>query len=217
MTTTIFYLHGFASGPSSKKARFFASRFEQNGGIEIHVPDLNTPTFSEMTISSQVELVTSLVESAEGKIVLIGSSMGGLVATLVSSRSDLVNALVLMAPGFGIEKRWSVLLNKEQLNQWKQKKHASFFHYATATEAYLNYSFVEDLAQHDTRGLQVKVPTIVFHGVRDSVVPIDESINFASLNSHAHLHQLDDDHELITSLDMMWKETYRFLKQNEFL
>jgi len=46
------YLHGFASSPSSRKARFFAERFRELG-IGLEVPDLAEGDFRNLTLSAQ--------------------------------------------------------------------------------------------------------------------------------------------------------------------
>ncbi len=41
---SLIYLHGFASGPMSKKAQFFRRRFEEIG-VEMQIPDLSEGNF----------------------------------------------------------------------------------------------------------------------------------------------------------------------------
>src|SRR5271170_6222131 len=47
------YLHGFASGPGSTKAQYFLAQFQELG-IELHIPDLNQPSFADITVSSRL-------------------------------------------------------------------------------------------------------------------------------------------------------------------
>lgn len=47
------YLHGFASGPQSQKARGLAARFQAQG-LELEIPDLNQGDFSHLTLSRQI-------------------------------------------------------------------------------------------------------------------------------------------------------------------
>jgi len=46
----ILYLHGFASGPSSSKARYFRGRLEA-AGAHVEVPDLAAGDFEHLTLS----------------------------------------------------------------------------------------------------------------------------------------------------------------------
>jgi uncharacterized protein len=53
------YLHGFASGPGSTKARYIQERCRQVG-IELQVPDLNQDNFTDLTVSRQIAQVVDL-------------------------------------------------------------------------------------------------------------------------------------------------------------
>ena len=52
----IVYLHGFASGPSSRKARFFAERFAELG-IGLEIPDLAQGDFARLTTEVDAGIV----------------------------------------------------------------------------------------------------------------------------------------------------------------
>ena len=57
MTRRIVYLHGFASGPDSKKARFFQERFRAEN-MELEIPDLaEEGRFERLTITGQLRVV----------------------------------------------------------------------------------------------------------------------------------------------------------------
>jgi len=78
----IVYLHGFASGPTSKKAQFFRERFAQLG-IGLDIPDLADGDFERLTITGQLGVIE---RASRGEpVTLIGSSMGGYLA----ARSDV--------------------------------------------------------------------------------------------------------------------------------
>jgi predicted esterase YcpF (UPF0227 family) len=99
----IVYLHGFASGPSSKKARFFRERFAELG-IGLEVPDLAEGKFEQLTITGQLQVIE---RTCRGEAVsLIGSSMGGYLAALYAAGHAEVERLVLMAPAFSFPTRW---------------------------------------------------------------------------------------------------------------
>src|SRR5689334_23786387 len=101
--TRIVYLHGFASGPSSSKARYFKEHLEANGA-RVDVPDLAAGDFEHLTISGQISLIEAM---AGGEPVsLMGSSMGGYLASIYASRHPEVRRIVLLAPAFAISRRW---------------------------------------------------------------------------------------------------------------
>src|SRR5579883_3085896 len=205
------YLHGFASGPASKKASFFKERFSERG-VELNVPDLNVPTFRKMTLTSQLDHVDRILTSNQtNQSVLIGSSMGGLVAALSACRSNSVRLLVLLAPGFGIEQRWCDLVDDHRRKQWRETGTIEVFHFASKQNELLDYDFVDDLKNYSSRNMRVSIPTLILHGKHDAVVPIEESVAFKESNPHAELIALEDDHELVNSLDEIWRHVDRFL------
>ena len=206
------YLHGFASGPSSSKAIYFAEKLTEMG-INVLIPDLNQPSFENLTLTSQLAVIEhEVTQLHEEPLLIFGSSMGGLLATIKSATAKNLRALVLMAPGFGLLKRWPAILSKESVDQWRHQGSIDIFHHGLGRNVPLSYHFIEDAQKYQTENLHVQVPTLVFHGQNDTTVPISESQDFARNNpDNVELHTLDDDHQLITSLPNMWQITRQFL------
>jgi pimeloyl-ACP methyl ester carboxylesterase len=210
---SIIYLHGFASGPKSSKAVYFARELSALG-IQILVPDLNAPDFEHLTLTSQLEITRRTLDQIpkERRIVMIGSSMGGLIATLVAPETKNLAGLILLAPGFGLNKRWTSLLGEDALAAWKKNGHAEVFNFAAGKKLPLHYGFFDDISKYETEELRVNVPTLIFHGKADDTVPIFESEAFARRNqNYAKLHTIDDDHQLLSSLEYMWISSKEFL------
>ena len=127
--TEFVYLHGFASGPSSKKAAAFKNKFKEIG-VSLNTPDLEGGNFKNMTLTSQVNIVLDLLDQFQcKKVCLIGSSMGGYLATLVAQRRVEIKATYLMAPGFNFLERWmrSLKLDYDDETCWDPK--IQIFHY----------------------------------------------------------------------------------------
>ncbi|HVY61772.1 MAG TPA: YqiA/YcfP family alpha/beta fold hydrolase [Planctomycetota bacterium] len=104
----IVYLHGFASGPGSVKARDFRRRFAERG-IDLAIPDLNEPGgFEGLTLTRMLGVVRPLAPE-----VLIGSSLGGYTAALLAAREPSVRAVVLMAPAFDFPRRIAPVLGPD--------------------------------------------------------------------------------------------------------
>jgi uncharacterized protein len=206
------YLHGFASGPSSSKAIFFAEKLTELG-INVLIPDLNQPSFENLTLTSQLAVIESAITHLpEAPLLVFGSSMGGLLATIKSSTAKNLRAMVLMAPGFGLLKRWPAILSQASVDQWRQQGSIDIFHHGLGRSLPLRYNFIEDAAKYQTENLRVHIPTLVFHGKNDTTVPITESEDFARNNPHhVVLHALNDDHQLIASLPSMWQTIHQFL------
>ncbi len=209
----VFYLHGFGSSPSSQKAIRFKDMLTENGA-KVEIPDLNFPSFNEMTLSNQIDLVGKQIDQLPeyASIVLIGSSMGGLLASLLSHRSKQISALVLLAPGFGIARRWKQFLNDEEYDAWKKTGAHTFYHHGHDAYLPLSYEFARDMESMETDDLIVDRPCLLFHGMHDKTVPIEESKRFASLNKSVDLRVLDDDHQLLSSVEHMLSESEAFLR-----
>jgi uncharacterized protein len=203
----IVYLHGFASGPTSKKAQFFRQRFAQLG-IGLDIPDLADGNFEQLTIRGQL----GVIERASGgePVTLIGSSMGGYLAALFGARHVEVEKVVLMAPAFCFSTRWPETLGRPTMEEWQHSGVLKIFHYSQGRMVELGYQLIEDGRQYEDYP-QVQQPTLIFHGKNDTVVPADLSVEFARRYPQAQLHLKESDHELLNVLDDMWMETERFL------
>ncbi len=209
------YLHGFASGPASSKAIFFSAQLRQLG-LKVHVPDLSGNSFTTMTLTTQLNLVREIIATVDtDDLFIVGSSMGGLLSVLIANECPKVRSLVLLAPGFGLNRRWNEQLTPDQIAQWKENGLLPVFNHATNSHVPLNYGFIEDVERYKTDQLTVNVPTLVMHGINDTVVPIYESESFYQLNSElVQLNRIDSDHGLLDRLPELWSLTHAFLRDN---
>jgi len=201
------YLHGFASGPGSKKAGFFRSRFAELG-IGLEVPDLAGGDFRGLTITGQLRVIERL--SRGEPVTLIGSSMGGYLAALYAARHAEVQRIVLMAPAFCFLKRWTATLGPAALEKWRASGTFEVFHYGEGRPVPLGYQLIEDAGQYEDYP-DASQPVLIFHGKNDSAVPVEYSEEFAKKHAQAKLQVLNSDHELLNVLDDMWMETSAFL------
>jgi pimeloyl-ACP methyl ester carboxylesterase len=93
---SIFYLHGFASSPTSTKAAYLSERLHRHG-LTLECPDFNQPDFATLTLTRMLEQLDRKI--AKTRATLIGSSLGGTLAILAaSSFGARVERLVLLAP-----------------------------------------------------------------------------------------------------------------------
>jgi pimeloyl-ACP methyl ester carboxylesterase len=204
---TLTYLHGFASGPGSTKARFFAAHLAARGA-KLRVPDL-APDFTHQTITGMLGLVDALLDEAPS--VLLGSSLGGYLAALAAARRPTrVPGLVLFAPAFGFAARWEERVGAETMKRWRERGTAPVHHYGVGRELPLSIDLLDDARRHPPAP-DSRVPTLVFAGRRDESVPLADVERWVAGRPRCELVVYDSGHELTDVLDPMWGRTVRFL------
>ncbi len=201
--TTCIYLHGFASSPHSAKGLFLKQKF-QSQGISLQLPDLNLGDFSQLTLTRQITQVESLLPS--GSVVLMGSSLGGLVAAWVAERNPQVSHLVLLAPAFNFLSHYQQRLGPEALKVWQQQGFRPVFHYHEQREIPLHYQFLEDARQYRDQDLCRPLPTLILHGRGDEVIPIEASRDYGVNRPWVTLVELESDHALTNVQETIWQE-----------
>jgi pimeloyl-ACP methyl ester carboxylesterase len=205
--TRIVYLHGFASGPSSRKARYFFDLLSARG-LEMDIPDLAHGRFSELTVTGMLNVVYG---ATRGKpVVLIGSSLGGYLAALYAARRPEVEKVVLLAPAFSFAKQWAERLGEEKMDEWQESRRMPVFHYGENTTLDLGWQFMRDARQYDDAP-NFSQPGLIFHGANDDVVPVALSQRFAKAHKNVTLRVLQSGHQLTDVMETMGEETLRFL------
>ncbi|XP_037046951.1 uncharacterized protein LOC119081821 [Bradysia coprophila] len=180
------YLHGFASGSGSSKGLLLNKFFkEQLQNVELHLPDLNIPSFEKLSVSEIVKHLKSEMLNNTQQYRLIGSSLGGLVAaTLASEFKDCskIQSLILLCPALDASNRWKAKMAD------------------TKTEQQLHYGFYEDLMKQVQYPL-VDVPLTIVHGTNDDIVPINVSRTYIELLQqngwNNEMIEVNDDHLLM--------------------
>jgi pimeloyl-ACP methyl ester carboxylesterase len=211
----VVYLHGFASSPSSSKARFFKRQFAE-AGVQTDVPQLDSGNFRLLTITGQLAVVDRSVQEAMEQsipgepLVLMGSSLGGYLAALYAARHREIHRVILLAPAFHFPSRFLARFTQEELDHWKHHGSISIFHYGFGEERPLSYQIVEDAAQYEDEP-SFSQPALILHGHHDSVVPAELSEKYARNHPNVRLRLLDSGHELTGVLHPMWKEVKDFL------
>lgn len=89
MTSSILYLHGFASSPASWKVRALADELNtRKQGYRLICPPLS-PVPDEAIAQAE-----AIIESRTGQLTLVGSSLGGYYATWLAEKYLLRAALI---------------------------------------------------------------------------------------------------------------------------
>ena len=207
-----FYLHGFASSAQSTKARYFGDRLAERHRAFV-CPDFNAPNFRTMTMTRMLsQLDQEVGRRADGPVALIGSSLGGTLAILAAEHlAARVDRLVLMAPAVMFAKPGHHLLPPERIDEWRRKGSLPFFHFGAGEERLLDFSFYEDSLRYDAFGTRFNQPALVFQGLSDKSVDPRTVEEFARTRPNVTLSLLEDDHQLIASLPVMWDSIRDFL------
>ena len=217
----IVHLYGFASGPDSDKAQFFRSKFE-SAGLDFHIYDYipNPHEFSNMKIS---ELHNNLHQYMLGsfhneKVILMGSSFGGLLVTLYAHlHPEKVDRLILIAPALRFTAEFITQTLCTSLLKWEKEGETHVEHYRFGAAIPLKYSFLMDLRKNPIpmfSRYKFPIPTIVFHGDNDEVVPAAWSVSFAQSNPRVKTYILKGDHQLLDHKIKIWNEIESEFKIN---
>jgi pimeloyl-ACP methyl ester carboxylesterase len=199
--TKIVYIHGFASSPQSRKAEGFRCALAARGfGME--APAMDRGDFEHLTISGQLSLLEDAIRGE--RVYLIGSSMGGYLASLYAAAHPEAARLVLLAPAFGFAQRWEGRIG--------EPKPVDFvvFHYGDNSMRRVHYRLIDDALRFPPAP-DFTQPALIFHGIHDDVVPVGYSREFAAAHANARLIELDSDHELLDVLDRIVAESVPFL------
>ena len=161
--TTVIFSHGQESGPWGTKIRAMADLVKSLGceADSIDYQGIADPT-------ERVEKCIRECADITDKLVLVGSSMGGHVATAAAGQLNVAGLFVL-APAYFMEE-------------------------------------YEDLTPDPP-----SLPVCIVHGWHDDVVPVENSIRYASSCS-ATLHIVDGDHRLTANIDYINEYLSQFIK-----
>lgn len=213
------YLHGFASSPRSSKATWFVRRAREAGWLAT-APDLNLPEFESLTISRMIQQVDHvLCGLPEGPVALAGSSLGGLVAlhTAAARRTSAdatrhpIEKLVLLAPAFDLIASLDAEFGPAALDEWRRTDALAVFHYGDQRTRALRWAFYEDATRYDAFAVNLDLPTLVYQGRGDQAVDARMVERWCAARPSVTLHLLEDDHQMLASLDPMWAGIREFL------
>jgi len=160
----VVFSHGQESGPWGTKINAMADAARELG---CKVDSVDYQGIADP--SARVSKLVAYCEPLTDPLLLVGSSMGGHVAT---AAADSVNAvgLFVLAPAY----------------------------YMPGYE--------------DLTPSAPKIPVSIVHGWNDDIVPVENSIRFAS-KCKATLHILDSDHRLTASIDDICYYLTRFINE----
>lgn len=159
------YLHGLASSPKGRKRKMLKKRFAGEGW-KIVAPDLNVPSFRELSFAEMCAEAFVTCAEANPRIV-VGSSLGALVAlALADMLGSAGPPLVLVAPALGFGERWKAKLPEGDVLE--------LFHHGEGRPLPIHRAFFEEMAVVDVGEAPPPVPVSIVMGTDDESVPLEQ-------------------------------------------
>jgi pimeloyl-ACP methyl ester carboxylesterase len=167
----LLYLHGLASSPFAQKARLLRERLAPE--LTVTAPDLNVPSFEALSFERMVEVAREAA-AAEPPDVVLGSSLGALVALAASARGlprpDV--PLLLVAPALGLGERWLERLPARPPGAEGEGEPVPIFHFGMGRTALVHRRFFEEVARLEPLEAP-RARVFVVMGREDQTVPCD--------------------------------------------
>ena len=208
------YLHGFASGPESAKGVALAEHYARQG-IHLERLNLRQPSLEHLRLSAMMRTVREAIGGERDRAIVFGSSLGGLTACRVAEEDARVCALVLLAPALRASEQMRRTVGEEGLRRWRETGWLVTRDYAKQREARVHFGLIQDLDTIEARSggwPDVRVPTLLIHGRRDTTTDIRYSREWAHGKRHVRLVEVEDSHELVDSLGRIAAEADDFLR-----
>ena len=218
----VLYVHGFGSTMSGKKSeaveRSCAKRGWTYASFDFRGHGQSTGTLLELSGSRLLEDLETvrnhLVERGIPKLCLVGSSMGGWAsAWFTHQHPRSIIACVLIAPAFDfLRSRWEALSDDER-ERWRQTgRHRIHNQWV---DAEVGFGMVEeiDLFPVDRLASGLARPMLIFHGLRDDVVPFGGSVAMLQQAAYPDMElriYRDGDHRLLDYMDVIAESACEF-------
>jgi pimeloyl-ACP methyl ester carboxylesterase len=118
---------------------------------------------------------------------------------------------VLLAPALDFSLKNDRRIGPDRLKTWRDTNELDVFHYGEGVMRTVSYDLYSDAQRYQPLGLELTVPTLVFQGTCDESVDPEMVRAWADQLPAVTLHLMDDDHQLLGSLERIWGETSAFL------
>jgi len=190
------YLHGFGSGPRTEKGTELGRRLGSECA-SYGITDLEGGDFPGLTMDAMHARVLADCPR-DGRVVLIGSSLGAYLAAWLAAERSLPNlaGIILIAPAFGFTTRWNERLGTDGVAAWRRDGSRPFFHYGAQRELPLGLAFLTSCERLPEMPGDPHVQCAIIHGRGDETVDHRHSLAYASAHPAVELHLVQGDHRL---------------------
>lgn len=192
LRSAVLIIHGFAGGTYDQEN--LANYLEVNRHLDVYsftLPGHDVKSREKATcrewIKESEKQIEFLIDNGYKKIYLVGHSMGGVIATYLSTKYKQVKKLVLAAPAFShlaSEEEGGLLgaLGKS-VDIIKAYDTDEFFTRVRKLPISAFKEFLRLVEKYQYTKNEIKVPVMIVHGKKDQIVPISSSIEiFENLN-----------------------------------
>lgn len=218
----VLFVHGFCSVRYGEKSAAFENCCAQRrwtfATFDLRGHGESSGTLRDLTGTRLLQdldaIANFLTSKGIRRLALVGSSMGGWASAWFSLRQpELVKCCAFIAPGFHfLTARWEKLSHGDR-DSWRRE---GILRIKTAwADTELGYALVEDAPNYPHERLlkEYWAPTLIFHGLKDDVVPYTRSVAFVERAAGPHLElrlYKDGDHRLVDRKEEMAESACAF-------
>jgi len=217
------YLHGFGSEQSGEKAEFFRARALEAGfgfcSFDFQGHGRSGGDMTGLTLTRNLEDMARahafLRDRGCGRLILLGSSMGGGTALWYSAlHPEEIVAGLHIAPALELEKGLLAWAGPERARRWEETGTIPFQNEFVTCD--LGWGLIEDLRAHPTETLlaRYRTPALLIQGKLDTSVSWKSVAEFATCCAfqEIELHLFaDGDHRLTDRKERLWELMVEFL------
>ncbi|HZS09843.1 MAG TPA: alpha/beta fold hydrolase [Blastocatellia bacterium] len=210
---SVIFVHGFGSTRGGEKAvaleaecsrrdwAFAACDFRGHGESGGTMPELR----GSRLLEDLDAIITLVANRTAGPAFLVGSSMGGWASAWFAAREPArVKACAFIAPAFHFLEFRS--LNKaahKEFQRTGQHRYQNEF-----VDAEISYGLVTEMKNYrlEDMAARFRSPLLVFHGMRDDIVPYTDSVDFVSRCASKEVELMlfkTGDHRLVSEKEKM--------------
>lgn len=175
----VLLIHGFAGGTYDMES--LAWRLAKNLTLDVYqftLPGHGRKTNCKYNewIKATEDRVETLIKYGYSDIYVVGHSMGGVLATYVATKYPEIKKVVLAAPAFkyfGEKENFSIKKTTNIINEYGLSE-IIFRGFGRLNISSLN-EFKTLVSQYKDTPKKLKVPILIFQGLKDDVVPVKSS------------------------------------------